>query len=43
MYEAYFAGDLDFKGDVLETLRNHRREFLCVPPSPRNSHARLPL
>jgi hypothetical protein len=30
MYEAYFAGDLDFKGDVLETLRNHRREFLCV-------------
>ena len=28
MYEAYFAGDIDFKGDVLETLRNHRREFL---------------
>ena len=28
MYEHYFSGDIDFKGDVLDTLRNHRREFL---------------
>lgn len=29
MYEAYFAGELEFKGDVLETLRNHRRQFVA--------------
>jgi len=29
MYEHYFAGDLDFKGDVLETMLNHRRQFVA--------------
>jgi sphingolipid C9-methyltransferase len=29
MYEHYFANDLEFKGDVLDTMRNHRRQFLA--------------
>jgi hypothetical protein len=29
MYEHYFANDLEFKHDVLDTMRNHRRQFLA--------------